>query len=251
MIRIWRKSELEFALLWIAIYLAGNSLTAGLSGMLGMKNCFEAVFHLGTSLLLFFWLRKNGLLERYGLRKTELPAGRLLWYVPLMVLASKNLWNGIIAPPAIADAMFGVCSMAGVGFLEELLFRALLFRAVSRNGVRLAAVISSVSFGLGHIANLFNGRGMGLAETMWQIIFATAFGFLCVVIFYRGKTLWPCVLTHAAFNAASVFAGEAERTVPAQALQDAAILLLVAGYARFLMRTLPEGDAGGFPTETE
>lgn len=243
MIRIWKKSELRFALLWIAAYMMGNSLTAGFSGLLEIKSCAAAVFHLGASLFLLLWLGKNGLMARYGLCKTEMPAGRFLWYVPLVVLVSRNLWNGVTAPPSAMDAVFSVCSMAGAGFLEELLFRGFLLRAASRGGVKRGVAVSSVSFGLAHIVNLSGGRGTGLAETIWQIIFATAFGFLCAIILCRGKTLWPCIFTHAAFNAASVFAKEAGDADPARLLQDAAALALVIGYAWFLTGSLPGADA--------
>ena len=220
--------------------MTGNSLSTELFDAIWAKNCAAAVFHLGASLLLFFWIRKNGLTERYGLCKAELPARRFLWYIPLVILASRNLWNGTAAPLSITDAVFSVCSMAGAGFLEEVLFRGFLFRAVSRNGVGRGMVISSVFFGLGHIANLFNSRGMGLVENIWQIIFATAFGFLCVILFHRGKTLWPCIAAHSAFNVASVFAKRAEVTDPAQIYQNTAAFFLVIGYAWFLSRTLPE-----------
>lgn len=245
------KSELRFALLWIAVYVTGNSLTAGFSGVLGMKNFAVAVFHLTASLLLFFWIRENGLMERYGLCKAGLPAGRFLWYIPLIVLSSVNLWNGAATGLSIMDTAFSVCSMAGAGFLEEILFRGFLFRAASRDGVKRGAVISSVSFGLMHIVNLFNGHGMRLAEVIWQIIFATAFGFLCAILFCRGKTLWPCILAHAAFNITAVFAGEAKTVGSVQLLQNTAALALVLGYAWILTKTLPDGCMGAIPSKTE
>ena len=243
MTRIWGKSELGFALVWIAVYLLGNSLGAELSGALGIKNCVTAVFHLGMGLFLFFWIRKNGLAERYGLCGPESPAGGFLGYIPLVILSSVNLWNGVTVNLPVMDTVFSVCAMIGAGFLEELLFRGFLFRAVSRSGVKRGAVISGVSFGLGHSLNLFSGRGMGVAQIVWQIIFAAAFGFLCAIIFYRKKTLWPCILTHAAFNAAGVFAREADAAGPMRIFQHTAALVLVIGYAWLLAKTLPENSA--------
>ena len=46
-------------------------------------------------------------------------------------------------------------------------------------------MVSSVTFGLGHIINLINGSGMGLAENLVQIFFAVLIGFLYVIIFRR------------------------------------------------------------------
>lgn len=238
MTEIWRKSELRFSLLWIAVYMIGNPLSAELSYALGIKYCVTAAFHLVVSLFLFFWIRENGLMARYGLCKMKLSITKLLWYIPLVILASRNLWNGMAAPLSVADAVFNVCSMIGAGFLEELLFRGFLFRAVSLRGVKRAVVISGVSFGLAHIINWFNGRGVDFSQAVWQVVFATAFGFLCAIIFYREKTLWPCILTHVAFNVAAVFAKGTGIAGSIQVFQNAAALMLVIVYTWALTRTL-------------
>lgn len=224
------KNELLFALLSIFAYITANSLGTGISNILGIKSCATAVFNLGVSLFLIFWIKKNGLMERYGLCKTALPTRNFLWYIPLVILASSNLWNGAEMTLPVADTVFSICNMIGVGFLEELLFRGFLYRAVSRNSAKRGILISSVSFGLGHIVNLFNGRGMEITENLWQIVFAAAFGFMCTMIFCQGKTLWPCILTHSAINVASVFSKEMAGTDSGQILQNTIILLLIFGY---------------------
>ena len=93
--------------------------------------------------------------------------------------------------------------MLGVGFLEEVIFRGLLFTAIAKDNIKSAAVISSVTFGIGHIVDLINGSGMDLVENLCQIVFAVAVGFLLVTIFYRGGSLLPCILVHAAINTLS------------------------------------------------
>ena len=66
-----------------------------------------------------------------------------------------------------------VIKMLCVGLLEELIFRGFLFKAMCRESIRWAVVVSSVTFGLGHILNLVNGSGMSLAENLVQIIKCT------------------------------------------------------------------------------
>lgn len=239
--KIWEKSELRFTLLWIAGYVVGNSLSNEISNTLGIKNCVTAVFNLGVSLFLLSWINKNGLMDRYGLCKTKLPASKFLWYIPLIILPSRNLWNGVAVTLPAVDVIFSICNMIGVGCLEELLFRGFLFQAISRNSVENGIVISSISFGLGHIANRVNSCGMVIVESIWQIIFATAFGFLCAIIFQRGKSLWPCILTHAIFNVTSVFSNEAGAAGSVRFFQNVGIFLLVIWYTWVLMRILPEG----------
>ena len=251
MTKLWKKSELGFALLWIAVYVIGNSVSAQLSDELGHKYCVTVAFNLAMSLFLFLWIRKNGLMERYGLCKATLPSRRFLWYIPLIILASANLWRGVAVTLSVRETLFGICNMLGVGFLEELLFRGFLFRAVSQRGVRRGVVISSLSFGLGHVVNLFNGRGMTLADNLWQIGSAIAFGFLFVMLFYRGGSLWPCVLTHAAFNIADIFSGATDATAPVQIFWNAAVLVLMVGYTWFVAKIPPDDAKHGETDGTE
>ncbi|MBD5536303.1 MAG: CPBP family intramembrane metalloprotease [Lachnospiraceae bacterium] len=62
--------------------------------------------------------------------------------------------------------------MPCVGFIEEVIFRGFLFKALAENNVKSAVIISSVTFGLGHLVNLFNGSGMDLINNLCQICFA-------------------------------------------------------------------------------
>lgn len=96
--------------------------------------------------------------------------------------------------------------MLGVGFLEELIFRGFLFRAIEKENLTRAVIISSVTFGVGHIVNLFNGQN--ILDTVGQIIFAVFVGFALVVLFHKGKSLVPCIVFHGIFNALSIVAND-------------------------------------------
>ena len=96
------------------------------------------------------FIRKNGLQKRYGLCRSSVPARRFLYYVPLVILASGNLWNGAALTCSPAETVCRVVCMLCVGFLEEVIFRGLLFTAIARNNIKSAVIISSVTFGIGH-----------------------------------------------------------------------------------------------------
>ncbi len=49
-----------------------------------------------------------------------------------------------------------ICLMLCVGFIEEVIFRGLLFRAIAKDNVKTAIIISSITFGTGHLLNLIN-----------------------------------------------------------------------------------------------
>lgn len=110
----------------------------------------------------------------------------------------------------------------------------------ARDNIKSAVIISSVTFGIGHIINLFNGSGMNLVNNLCQIVFAVAVGFLLVTAFYRGGSLIPCILVHSAINMLGTFANDAGLAVQMQLLHIAALILITAAYTLILMRTLPE-----------
>ena len=92
-----------------------------------------------------------------------------------------------------------------VGFAEELIFRGFLFKAMLKDGnVKAAVIVSSVTFGMGHIINLFTGHE--LIATLIQVVFAVAMGFVFTLVFYKSGSLLPGILAHSFIDVASVFA---------------------------------------------
>ena len=155
-------------------------------------------------------------------------------------LPSGNLWNGIALNYSLPETICRIVCMLCVGFLEEVIFRGLLFAAIAKDNVKSAIVISSVTFGIGHIINLFNGSGMELVNNLCQIVFAIAVGFLLVTIFYRGGSLLPCILVHSAINTLGTFASDAGLTMEMRLLHLGALIAITVAYTLILTRTLPK-----------
>ena len=229
--KLYEKNELTLAIVWIASYCVLQSLANPLNKMIGVEYAVSAVFCILQAAVLFSFIRKNDLQKRYGLCKPLLPAWRFLYYVPLVILSSGNLWNGV------------TCNYSPLGTVCHImcmLFRGLLFAAIAKNTVKSAVVISSVTFGVGHIVNLFNGSGMSLAENLCQIAFAVVVGFLLVTIFYRGGSLLPCILAHAAINILSTFANDAGLSAEIYLLHIGILIVFTIAYTLILTKTLPK-----------
>ena len=240
--KLYDKNELSFALVWIAIYCALQSFANPLNEMIGVGYSASAVFCILQTVVLFAFVRKNNLQKRYGLCRTSVPARRFLYYVPLFVLASGNLWNGVALNYSPAETACRIACMLCVGFLEELIFRGFLFTAIAKNNIRSAIIISSVTFGIGHIINIFNGSGMDLVSNLCQIVFAIAVGFLLVTIFYRGGSLIPCIIVHSAINTLGTFADDRNLTAEMHMLHLTALIVITVAYTLVLTRTLPESQ---------
>ncbi len=240
MTKLYRKNEIIFAILWIAAYVLLSGLADQLSENFGVVKSVTAVLHAVMSLILYFWIRNNHLSEKYGFCRPSVPAKRFLYYLPLAVIASTAFWGGIKLQYGFPGAMMYVISMLCVGFLEEVIFRGLLFRAMEKDNPRTAIIVSALTFGLGHIVNLFNGSGRDPVSSLMQIAFAVLVGFVLVLIFYHGGSLIPCIVFHSANNALKVF--EADGAMSAQTemiLNLVLIVVVLGGYLLYLVRAFP------------
>ena len=138
------------------------------------------------------------------------------------------------------ETVLYVLSMFCVGFLEELIFRGLLFQAMARDGVKSAILVSSITFGIGHIVNLINGSGAELLPNLLQVMYAMAVGFAFVMIFCKTKSLVPCIITHSVFNGLSAFANETVMTPQRQIVSGVLLAVIAGGYALYLALVVKE-----------
>ena len=240
--KLYEKNELTFALVWIVIYCVLQSLANPLNKDIGVAYAASVAFCFLQAVVLFAFIRKNNLQKRYGLCKPLVPACRFLYYVPLVVLALGNLWNGVALNYTPVETACRIVCMLCVGFLEEVIFRGLLFKAIAKDNIKSAVIISSVTFGIGHIINLFNGSGMNLVNNLCQIVFAIAVGFLLVTIFYRGGSLLPCIFVHAAINTLGTFANDMNFTTEMRLLHLVVLNVIMVTYTLILTRTLPKAQ---------
>lgn len=238
--KMYQKSELWFALLWIMAYVVGTSAADELSRIIGVEKIITFLWLCGLSVFVLLWLKKNDLYRYYGLCKSGIPASRYLYYIPCVLMISCNLWFGVVMNLSVHETVFYIGSMICVGFIEELIFRGFLFKAMCKDNVNSAIIVSSITFGIGHIVNLANGSGADLLSTVCQICYAMAAGYLFVIIFYRGKSLLPCIITHSSLNALSAFSNEAAKTVERTIVSSLLLTIISLAYAVFLVRKLPK-----------
>ena len=156
---------------------------------------------------LFLLVVKLGRTEYYGLQKVA-DMKKYLYFIPLLIIAAVNLTNGLNINHTPIAIVFYMLTMVNIGFIEEMLFRGFLFRMMEKDNLKSAMIVSSITFGMGHIVNLLNGREM--ASTLFQVCYAIILGYMLVIIFYRSKSIIPCVVFHALINALSVFNVEKE-----------------------------------------
>lgn len=234
--KLYEKSRLSFALFWILLYVVGTSLTDEASRRIGLEKSISMPWLAALSVFAFLWLRKRELTRTYGLCAPTLPPSRLLWYLPLVLICSTNLWYGLTMNLSPLESFFYAGSMLFVGFLEELIFRGFLFKAMAEDDLRTAVILSSLTFGIGHIVNLFNGSGAELLPNLCQVVYAIAIGFAFVMLFIRTGSILAPIAAHSAVNMLSVFADRGGLP-PAHNIFSALFLTVVSlGYAWWLWK---------------
>lgn len=231
--KIFEKDEVIFAILWIVIYVVGFSNADMISENIGMPKMLTVCFGLIMSMILYQFIRKNELSDYFGLTGFKGNMRDYIYFIPLILISSVNLWNGLTLNYSVLTSVLSVISMCFVGFLEEVIFRGFLFKGMCRSDVKSAIIVSSLTFGMGHIVNVF--MGAPLFETMLQLIYASAVGFCFTVIFYVGGSILPCILSHAVVNSLSIFAVEPSNEM--QIIIAAAQTVISVSYGIWLLRS--------------
>lgn len=195
----FEKHETLVCMLLIVIYLVVNSFCVQNFGLVDYRTF---VVNTILSIMLVILLIKLKKTKYYGLVKVTSPK-EYLYFLPLLLIVSVNLWNGFNINNTISEIVFYILNMINIGFLEEIIFRGFLFKMMAKDNVNIAIVVSSVTFGIGHIINLFNGADV--IGTLLQVCYAISIGYLFVIIFHKSKSLLPCIITHCLVNSLSVF----------------------------------------------
>lgn len=199
MTKIFEKHETLFCLLLIALYLIVNLFCQQSFGLFDYRSTIiNSIFSLFLIVLMILLKR----LSYYGMCRIVDPK-KYLYFLPLVLITSVNLWNGININNSKTEILFYILTMINVGFIEEIIFRGFLFKMMEKDNVKVAIIVTSLTFGIGHVINLLNGAD--IIQTLLQICYAVSIGYLFVIIFYKSKSIIPCIIAHSLTNALSIF----------------------------------------------
>ena len=197
--KLYEKHEFLITMILIISYILINSICMN---NFGTGDYRSTIINTILSILILVFIIKIDKVKYFGLTKIT-DYKKYLYFIPLLILISVNLWGGINLDNKISYIIFYILTMINIGFLEEIIFRGFLFKIMEKDSIKAAVIVSSLTFGIGHILNLLNGAD--LIPTLLQIIYATSTGFMFVIIFIKSKSIMPCIITHSLVNALSVF----------------------------------------------
>lgn len=229
--KVFERHETLFCLLLIILYVVTNSYCVQNFGYTSYMSFIVNTIFSVCLIGIIVALKRT---SYYGLTKVK-NVKEYLYFIPLIIIGTVNLWNGININNSTSEIIFHILTMINVGFIEEIIFRGFLFKMMEKDNLKSAIVVSSITFGIGHIINLLNGAD--LIPTLMQICYAISIGFLFVIIFYKSKSLIPCIITHSLINALSIF--NVENSV---SLYAAPVFLIIIPtiYAIYINKTIKE-----------
>ena len=198
--KLFKKHETLFTILLIVIYVVTNSYVMQ---NFGISSYQSVIINTILSILLIVIVILLKRVKYYGITKPN-DSKKFLYFIPLFIISLFNLRRGIHINNTASEIIFHILTMINVGFLEEMIFRGFLFKMMEKDNVKSAIIVSSITFGIGHIVNLLNGAD--LIPTLLQVCYAIAIGYMLVMIFYKSKSIIPCIIFHGVFNSLSIFA---------------------------------------------
>ena len=229
--KLFEKHETLFCMLLIIIYMVVNSVCVQ---NFGYTSCVSFIANTIFSVCLIALVLSLKKSAYYGFTKDR-NLNQYFFFLPLAVIISVNLWSGFNTNHPASEIVFHILTMINIGFIEELIFRGFLFRMMEKSSLNSAIIVSAITFGMGHIVNLLNGAE--LIPTLMQICYASAIGYLFVIIFHKSKSLVPCIITHCLVNSLSIF--NVENTL---SLYIAPVFLTIIplAYGIYIHRTVKE-----------
>ena len=226
--KFYENKPVLFAVLWIVAYVV---LMAPLRGSYGDGSLQMLLGLVAISAAMLSVIRLLGIEKELGMTRWLQNGKKLFWLLPMWVLSTGNLWGGAGLRYDGITTVMAVLSFLLVGVAEEIVFRGFLFNGMKKTGsLTVAIVVSAVTFGMGHIVNLLTGHAT--AETLVQMVFAVAWGFLLTFAYLKGGSLLPCIVIHGLIDVFSVFARDNEVAHWAYVIATVAVAVVYCLYLR-------------------
>lgn len=210
----WLFLSILVAVLGLVPLAVASGLTKGMTNDIP-EECIKFAARVLGGVLLILYIKKVYKI-RIGIRKENLIKG-VFWYgltIVLFVAGMLVLNRSDYGTPdrSLVEVLplmaFYAVTNLGIGLLEESVCRCVLFNSFkaffgdNKKGVYLAAFLSSLLFGAIHLGNL---NGSNTISTITQVIYATFFGMLFAVIYYRSGNLLSCIILHGLVDFADCF----------------------------------------------
>jgi membrane protease YdiL (CAAX protease family) len=200
--KLYERKAVLHSLIWLALYLILNTITDNIAGAMGIDfNVVTAIPNLVLAIICFYYLKTTGIAKDIGLltKPTEKNTV-MLYYLPLLLLPFLNLIYGINTSLSAISIALMLAMYISVGFMEEIIFRGLMFRALVKKRNRYVVVaFISLTFAIGHIVSMV-AIAQSSTDTLLQIVNSFVVGFMFMTVILASGNLTICIIAHILYN---------------------------------------------------
>lgn len=192
-------------------------------GLYGLAN-------LGLTIIVTALLSGMGWWKTIGFRASQKKSDLLYFLIPFLPILTNFIPGVEITSLRYLLEVFIVTLM--VGFVEEGIFRGLMFHALKERGPWKAIIITALLFGLTHALNSLAGKSPLAA--LVQVSYALAIGFAFAALVLKKGILWPLVLAHFLINFIAFLQPAGDRPIE-ELLIGGSITVIFTLYGLFVM----------------
>jgi len=202
MLKLYKDKAVLHSLVWLMLYLLLNTITGNIAVSLGLEPyIIGSLPNLLLSVVCLYYLKRSNIATDIGLlTKSTEKSATMLFYFPLLILPFLNLIYGINKGLSPTQLLAILSMYIGVGFMEEIIFRGLMFKALTQKWNHYVVVLFiSLTFAFGHAVSIV-AIDQSAGDTALQIINAFVVGFLFTIVVLASGNLTVCVITHILYN---------------------------------------------------
>jgi membrane protease YdiL (CAAX protease family) len=199
---LYRNNAVSYSLVWLGIYLVLNTITGNVAAAMEIdSDLVSAIPNLALAVICFCVLKRAGIAAEIGLlTKPAERASVMLYYLPMLALPFLNLAYGINTSLSVVEVVSLFAMYSGVGFMEEIIFRGIMFKGLTKKWNRYVVVaFISLTFAVGHIVSMV-AVGQSGTDTVLQILNAFVVGLMFMAVMLASGNLTICVIAHILYN---------------------------------------------------
>lgn len=160
----------------------------------------------------------------------SIPAGHAKYYIPLLLVLGTLALKGF-EELSLSRLAFFIFFTLLVAFVEETIYRGLIFKTLLQKSAVAAVVTSSILFSITHLLNALSGQDM--TDTIMQLIYALLLGAVLALLMLKNGNIIPLILFHFIHNLIQFLGNDLEDTGTLP--YDLFILAVLIAYCAWLV----------------
>lgn len=209
-------------------FIAG--MVSAISSISSQVSFFAAFSFVGLVLLIDLKLTKKW--HYYGFMPlSKIPMSHIKVFLPVFFLAIMPLVFGFSSDLSFNAVLYIIIYMGIVAFVEETIFRGIIFDLLKSKGKKYAIIGSSVLFAMAHLINILSGKL--LIDIIFQFAFALLIGLILGLFVWKTNNIILPIGYHFLNNTISSFTRSTSALLSSRSLT---LMMLIMGclYASYL-----------------